>query len=141
MRLTRSFLSSEFACQCAMQEKTGADYCGGQDWIDIELVEGLQVLRNIINAERSKSHLSEVGITITSGCRCERHNADIPDASQNSQHLFGRAADIVVPGYKPEKLLKICLRHRLFTGLGIYPDKNILHVDIRDGIYGNVVVW
>lgn len=139
MRLTRHFLLEEFSCQCV--GKKGKEYCQGKNWIKPELVEGLQVLRNIINDERRINNLkTSVGIIISSGCRCRAHNNDVSEAKE-SQHIYGTAADIFVPGYTPEQLKNICLRHKLFTGIGIYKGKNILHVDVRNGLYGKVVVW
>ena len=42
-------------------------------------------------------------VTITSGCRCANHNYRIGGA-KDSQHIYGRAADIQVKDTPPEKV-------------------------------------
>ena len=134
---TRNFSDAEFACKCG---KTGNGYCGGNNWVKQELLEGLQALRNIINAERRREGQKEVGIVIVSGCRCEAHNKAVGGAKQ-SQHLYGTAADIYIPEYTPAQILEYIDRHRLFTGVGTYKGKNTVHVDVRDGLAGPQARW
>lgn len=63
--------------------------CGcGFDTMDYELVELLKRVSRRFNVDE---------IVINSWCRCEQHNAAVGGAP-TSQHLRGRAADIVVPG-------------------------------------------
>lgn len=73
-------------------------------------------------------------VTINSGYRTQDHNTKVGGAA-SSQHLFGKAADIVVGGKKTTAhALKIAaLAEKLgATGIGLY--KNFTHVDVRDNI-------
>ena len=81
------------------------------------MAERLQVLRDIFNAR----------ITINSGYRTKEKNDAIPGAARNSQHLLGRAADIVVEGYEPSKVRKILKNWS--GGLGKY--NTFTHIDLR----------
>lgn len=76
-QLSENFSRSEFACNCGC----------GEDTVDAELINILQAFRKEINRK----------VTILSGCRCEKHNAE-EGGKQNSMHLRGRAADIRVEG-------------------------------------------
>lgn len=58
-----------------------------------EVAQNLEVLR---------AHLGRP-IQVISGWRSDAHNEAIDGATQ-SQHLFGRAADIVVPGLSPAQV-------------------------------------
>lgn len=73
--LSENFSRHEFACKCGC----------GFDTVDADLLDLLQ---------RIRSHFGEP-ITITSACRCPERNKKVGGAA-NSQHLYGRAADIVV---------------------------------------------
>lgn len=75
------FKRSEFACDCK-------GHCNGFPVeMNMELIELLDKLRE---------HFG-VPITITSGVRCKKRNAEVGGIS-NSEHLKGSAADIYVPG-------------------------------------------
>ena len=73
--LSEHFSREEMACKCGC----------GLDTVDAELLSLLEKIR---------AHFDRP-ITINSGCRCEAHNRAV-GGSKNSQHLIGRAADIVV---------------------------------------------
>ena len=73
--LTENFSRSEFACKCG---------CGFDD-IALDTVYICQAVRDHFNRP----------VTITSGCRCIAQNANVGGA-ENSQHIAGTAADIVV---------------------------------------------
>ena len=85
----------------------------------------LQIIRDIVN----------VPIKINSGYRCEKHNSSIKGSSKNSQHLEGKAADIVIKGYDP--ILKtfplldqlIEEGELIIGGMGKY--STFTHIDIR----------
>ena len=73
-------------------------------------------------------------ITINSGYRSEEYNASIKGSSKKSQHVMGRAADIVVKGMSPLAVhttieLLIEKGDMLQGGLGLY--KSFVHYDIR----------
>lgn len=108
--LSTHFNRSEFACH---------DGCG-RDTIDHATLEVIEAVREHFDAP----------VTINSGYRCKTHNQAIGGAS-NSQHLYGRAADIVVEGVDPMEVYSF-LDHGPLKGrggLGRYG--TFTHVDTR----------
>ena len=103
------FTRSEFECSCGC----------GFDTVDFELMEVLNELRG---------HFDEP-VSVTSGARCILHNAEV-GGGKTSQHLRGRAADIVVKNYTPEEVWTYLME--------AYPDKygigkynTFTHIDTR----------
>ena len=126
-RISENFTEQEFACKCkakGLYDQDRLSYCGGLSIYHPELVSKLQELRDRV----------EVPITITSGYRCPAYNRRIPPqgvgGAQNSQHMYGRAADIIVKDHTPEKVAELA-KEVGFTFIGIY--KTFTHVDVRDG--------
>ncbi len=115
-RLSVDFQANEFA-----------DRGTGRNWVDRELVGGVQMLR-----ERTGRPLH-----IISGCRGPVRNAAVGGAPR-SQHLVGRAADISPA--PPQKLVRGL---RYFTGLGLAGKGSVVrHVDVREGATPDKpVVW
>ncbi|HHU77166.1 MAG TPA: DUF882 domain-containing protein [Firmicutes bacterium] len=113
IRISPNFLLREFEC------KDGTH----QVRIDSRLLQKLQALRDKVGRP----------VVILSGYRNPAHNKAV-GGSPGSQHLLGRAADIVVSGYSVQKLAEIS-REIGFTGIGIY--NSFVHVDVR----GKAVTW
>lgn len=112
--LTKNFSRSEFACK-------GAVCCDHSSPVSRRLVRGLQALRVVVGAP----------LTITSGFRCRKHNKSVGGAA-DSQHTHGTAADIAAPaGWTPADLARAADALELFDGLGVYPDRGFVHVDVR----------
>lgn len=109
MKISTNFKAKEFDCKCGK-------YCR-VTVIDYSLVEKLQKIRNHFNKP----------VIINSGYRCAQHNRNVGGASR-SQHLFGKAADIVVQGVEPELVAKYAEAIG-FKGIGRY--KTFTHVDVR----------
>lgn len=107
--MTPNFSRSEMAC---------ADGCGF-DTCDVKLAEVLEVVR---------SHFDSP-VRINSGCRCKEHNENV-GGSKSSQHLYGKAADIVVHGVSPAKVYQFLNSYLENGGLGKY--ETFTHVDVRD---------
>ena len=109
--LSKNFSAWEFRCPCGC----------GFDGVDPLLVQSLQELRDIIKRP----------IRINSGCRCPRHNQDV-GGEIDSQHLLGKAADVVVSGVDPGTIARIAERIPAFKqgGIGIY--NTFTHLDVRD---------
>ncbi|MCK5018998.1 MAG: hypothetical protein KAS32_18200 [Candidatus Peribacteraceae bacterium] len=105
----KHFTRQEFNCKCNC----------GFNTVDFELAEVLEELREHFNKP----------VAITSGCRCESYNRKI-GGSKNSQHKYGKAADIVVTGIKPSTVYKY-LNSKYPDRYGIGKYSNWIHVDTR----------
>jgi uncharacterized protein YcbK (DUF882 family) len=104
------FTRSEFSCRCNC----------GFNTVDTQLLSVLEEVRANFRSP----------ITITSGCRCAKHNAKIK-GSKNSQHLFGRAADFSVRNVSPIEVYNfIDDKYPSSLGLGLY--STWVHLDSRD---------
>lgn len=108
-RLSTSFVSTEFDCR--------GNGCCKQTKVDEKLIGYLQKIRN---------HFGK-SVRINSGYRCEYHNKKV-GGSSNSQHIKGRAADIVVSGIRPIEVAKYAESIGM-KGIGLYP--SFVHVDTR----------
>lgn len=70
--------------------------------------------------------------TITSAFRSHAHNIK-EGGEADSQHLYGKAADIVITGVSPEKVAEFA--ETLMPdcgGIGIYKKKGFCHIDVRE---------
>ena len=122
MKLTKNFNKREFDCKCGCEMPSSVFY-------EIEeLANELQTIRDRFNAP----------IQINSAYRCPSHNKAIGGVS-NSQHVLGKASDIVIKGYTPDEVadeLEVMLEDEcLFPfhlgGIGRY--NTFTHIDIRPG--------
>jgi len=68
-------------------------------------------------------------IIITSGFRTPYFNAQIKGA-KNSQHLYGKAADIKINGVSTKEILRVAKDITNFNGFGY--STSFIHLDIRD---------
>lgn len=110
--LSKNFSRIEFECNCKQ--------CGF-DTVDVELLKILQWLREVTGKV----------IYITSACRCPVHNAN-EGGSIHSQHLYGRAADIVVGNMGAKEVHDILDKNFAeYVSLGLYEEMNFVHVDTR----------
>lgn len=124
MKLTEHFDSLEFGHR-ALGTIPSSQY--PEKWIQDRLLPLCQQLEII------RKELGENPITILSGYRSPEFNKAIGGAKA-SQHMEGRAADIVVKNISPEDLhaqiLKMATNKLIkIGGLGQYP--RFVHVDIR----------
>lgn len=106
--LSKNFSRHEFACKCGC----------GFDTVDVGLIYLLQGVRDHFKRR----------VSINSACRCPAHNKR-EGGSDKSQHLSGRAADIVVDGASPSEVADY-LEDKA-NGLGRYD--TFTHVDSRSG--------
>ncbi|MDH4871620.1 DUF882 domain-containing protein [Pseudomonas sp. BN515] len=74
-------------------------------------------------------------ILVNSGYRTPQHNATLEGAARHSLHIRGMAADIRIPGVSVERLGKL-VRAIGAGGVGFYPSKGFIHVDV-----GRVRTW
>lgn len=113
IQLSKNFTKEEFECKCCNECE-----------INPKLVNRLQLVRDIVG----------VPIYINSGYRCDKHNKEIGGSSK-SQHVLGNAADIRIKNHSVKEMYEVC-KH-FFTGIGIYPEQNFIHVDLRE----NPTTW
>ena len=120
MKITENFNRREFDCKCGCEMPSSVFY-------EIEeLANELQVIRDHFKAP----------IQINSAYRCPSHNKAIGGVS-NSQHVLGKASDIVIKGYTPDEvadelemmLQDDCLFPFHLGGIGKY--NTFTHVDTR----------
>ena len=142
MKLSDHFDSKEFRCRC---------FACGEPLVDPMLVQALEQLRGILNAEipePAKQHR----IAVTSGCRCPIYNQQ-KRGQPNSQHLYDRgtgkpckAADIFSATRSIRQVYAAALLVAAFHGIGLAPPvaadpaqgrqahPGYLHVDVRDAM-------
>jgi len=96
--------------------------CCGKLRLDDRLITALEKLRR----------LAKKPIYIESGYRCDNWNA-LKGGTPGSQHLIGRAADVVIPGMWPEEVENLAAQIWEFShgGIGLYPHKGYTHLDVR----------
>lgn len=104
-----NFKVKEFACHDGTDEIL----------IDGNLVRNMQRERDLYGST-----------TVNSGYRDPAYNASIPGASKNSQHVKGKAADIVCRNGSP---LEVAMTAEAMGmgGIGLY--SGFTHIDTRDG--------
>lgn len=108
-KLSVYFNRSEFACK---------DGCGF-DTVDAKLLEILRRLREYYG----------VPVSINSACRCKEHNKEV-GGQPSSQHLKGKAADIVVKEKDPAEIAsKLEEWYPDTCGIGRYG--TFTHIDCR----------
>ena len=118
MQLTKNFSKEEFDCHCGCEMPSLV-------LSNVSLLASqLEILRDCFGTP----------IHVNSGYRCIDHNKSIGGAAK-SQHLLGKAADIVVENYEPEYVADnteylIEVGELSIMGLGRY--NTFTHVDIRD---------
>lgn len=110
MNLSEHFQSGEFACKCGC----------GFDSVDMALVAALEDLRRVVGRP----------VRVNSGCRCAGQNHRTGGA-EGSQHLLGRAADILIQDVPPVAVGWIAKTLGCFSGIKIYGSWT--HLDVREG--------
>ena len=117
MKLTNNFSKAEFDCKCGCEMPK-------EVLINIQkLANQLQILRNKVG----------VSVKINSAYRCIKHNKSIGGVS-NSQHVLGKASDVVISGFKASKTFDLISDlindgDMLQGGLGAY--NSFTHYDTR----------
>ena len=109
-KIALNFQAREFDCQ-------GTGCCAATP-IDEKLVEYLQQIR---------THFGKP--VYLTAYRCKTHNALTTNASTNSYHLYGQAADFHIDGIAPEEIAKYAESIGV-KGIGLYD--TFVHIDTRE---------
>jgi len=116
-QITKHFKVGEMSCKC------GCNQIPSDIWVNIvKLCEKLEEFRIFIGNKP---------ITIISQYRCYKRNKIVGGAPK-SQHLYGRAVDIVVDGMTPKEVYDAAIKFG-FRGVGVYD--TFCHVDIRKSLF------
>lgn len=108
-KLSENFRAYEFDCP--------GKNCCTQTPVDEKLVTYLQKIR---------THFGKPIVIV--GYRCPVYNAKTPNASANSYHTKGMAADFSIAGVKPLEIAKYAEQIGV-KGIGLYDD--FVHIDTR----------
>lgn len=104
----KHFIRKEFRCKCGC----------GFDVVDYQLATVLDAIRE---------HFGEP-VSVTSGCRCYKHNKAIGGAP-SSQHMLGKAADIVVRSTPASDVASWVVNNLPEATVYTYPTWT--HIDVR----------
>jgi uncharacterized protein YcbK (DUF882 family) len=94
--------------------------------MDPLLISVLQIIRDYV----------KLPIVVNSGYRCPEHNKRVGGVA-NSQHIFGKAADIYVEGWSNEQLLNVIraltVAKKIYVGYAyiIKNSNRAVHIDVR----------
>jgi len=117
MNLTKNFNREEFDCS---------------DGSEMPIEVQLNIAELAVQLEIIRSHFN-APITINSAYRSLEHNRKI-GSNDTSQHVLGKAADIVVKGYTPDEVAD-AIEFLISTGLlkegGVGRYNTFTHYDIR----------
>jgi uncharacterized protein YcbK (DUF882 family) len=70
-------------------------------------------------------------IVLNSGYRDEAHNT-AAGGRERSYHMRCMAADFFIPGVPKDRLIAYAKRLDLVGGLGCYPGRDFIHIDVRE---------
>ena len=120
MYLSKNFREEEFTCKCGKCKEVPAHMKESL----ILLCQQLEKIRFFTGA-----------IIINSGVRCAAHNKKVGGVA-NSQHLYGKAADIRSEYIHSKALYKriLVLMQEEVIKIGYikyYEDKKFIHIDVR----------
>lgn len=111
VQLTEHFKANEFKCEDNSRVII----------LDPDLLATLEDIRSHFNKP----------VIINSGYRTVSYNSTLTNASPNSQHILGKAADIRIKGVQPIDVYNyVCSKYPSTGGFGIY--NSFVHVDCRE---------
>jgi uncharacterized protein YcbK (DUF882 family) len=90
--------------------------------IDIVEIEALWEVQQVLGLMGIQQPL-----VITSGYRSPETNAATEGAARNSTHIYGKGADMYVPGVSMRQLFDVCWSREVAGGIGYYD--NHVHLD------------
>lgn len=110
----RYFRKEEFRCKC------GGKFCDG-----FPMMPERELVRL---ADRVRSHFGSP-MTVSSGVRCEKHNANVGGAA-GSRHMAGKAMDFTVKGKTAPQVLEL-VRQQPEVRYCYAIDGSYIHMDIN----------
>ena len=91
------------------------------DVVEIEVLWEVQQVLGLMGVRQP--------LIVTSGYRSPETNAATEGAARNSMHIYGKAADMYVPGVSTRQLFDICWSRERSGGMGYYDS----HVHLDSG--------
>ncbi len=70
-------------------------------------------------------------VVVSSGYRTPFHNGSVGGAD-DSYHMKCMALDFFIPGVNKRDLIRYAMRNGKVGGIGCYPGRQFIHVDVRD---------
>jgi uncharacterized protein YcbK (DUF882 family) len=107
---------------CWLMRDRHVPFAQGYVQIDIIEVEALWEVQQVLALLGVRAPL-----IITSGYRSPQTNAATEGAARNSMHLYGKAADLYVPGVSMRELFSVAYSREVSGGIGYYDDH--IHLD------------
>lgn len=116
------YIPDAYAHLCWLLRDVQADKAVQMDTTLLNVMTGLQAYYLVYGVNGP--------LIVTSGYRTLETNQKLAGegSARNSMHLYGRAADITLPGVPVEHLGQV-KRYLHAGGLGFYPGKNFIHLD------------
>ncbi|MFH1429840.1 MAG: D-Ala-D-Ala carboxypeptidase family metallohydrolase [Candidatus Margulisiibacteriota bacterium] len=111
--ISEHFSRKDFVCRC--------NNCKESFKISLTLIGVLEELR---------AHFRN-RVNIVNGYRCPALNEEIGNI-RKSYHVRGQAADIAISNVSLEQVFLFCETLPQVNGLGLYPLKNFVHIDVRE---------
>ncbi|MFC1477855.1 YcbK family protein [Candidatus Margulisiibacteriota bacterium] len=111
--ISEHFSRKDFLCRCK--------FCKESFKISLTLVGVLEELRTHFRNR----------VNVVNGYRCPELNEEI-GSIRKSYHVRGQAADITVNNVSSEEVFLFCETLPQVNGLGLYPLKKFVHIDVRD---------
>jgi uncharacterized protein YcbK (DUF882 family) len=109
---------------CWLMRDRHVPFTEGYVRIDIVEVEALWEVQQALALQGIAKPL-----VVTSGFRTLQTNEAIENAARDSMHLYGKAADLYVPGVSMRDLFDVCWSRAVSGGIGYYDD----HVHLDSG--------
>lgn len=118
--MSKYFSTSETECHCGC----------GYNPVSSVLLDLLDDMREAVGQP----------LQLSCACRCPEHNAEV-GGEWNSQHIYGTAADVIVPdGWTVDEIAEIA-ENLGADGVGRYYDDEFVHVDVRSGRSWDTYRW
>ena len=120
--LSEHFSKKDFVCRCK--------HCKSAFRMSMTLLGLLEYIRNHFRNR----------VNILVGYRCPELIEEM-GSFRKSYHGRGQAVDITVNNVSPEKLFVFCESVPQINGVGFYPEKKFVHIDVREDVKADSWVY